>query len=99
MSTFKTLMTFLVAGVLLGEVVATLLASAIIPWWNTPGQGQAMCECSKIAHDTVTSLISYQIYGAAVGGVLFLALGAFIVRARGQRLKTSMTVGAPPTTP
>lgn len=89
MSTFKTLMTSLVAGALLGEVVATLLASAVIPWWNTPGQGQAMCECSKIAHDTVTSLISYQLYGAAVGGVLFLVLGGFIVRARGQKLKAT----------
>jgi hypothetical protein len=99
MSTFKTLMTFLVAGVLLGEIVATLLASAIIPWWNTPGQGQAMCECSKIAHDTVTSLISYQLTGAAIGGVLFLILGALTVRWRGQRLKATTMVGAPPTTP
>lgn len=97
MSAFKTLLSFLLGGAMLGQLAGTLLGRLILPWWSTPGQGQALCNCPELVHETVGALIRYQLIGATAGGVLFLALGIWVIRRRGKRASVAPSAG--PTAP
>ena len=65
-------------GALLGVILATVVAAMLLGWWNTPGSGQAMCDCTKIANDTISNVIWTQVWGGGIGGVLALGLGIFV---------------------
>ena len=97
MNTFKTLLAFLFGGASVGQILGTFMGRSFLVWWNTPGDMKnAQCPCVQLASDTVSSLITYQLTGAVIGGILALGLGIFIVR-RQPRGPKAMTPS--PTSP
>src|SRR5947209_294278 len=76
MAMVNKLIGWLSAGALLGLFAASLLAPGYLRWNNTPGTGQALCDCAKVTHDTATELLALQAEAATAGGVVFLAIGA-----------------------
>jgi hypothetical protein len=59
-------------------MIASLTAPGYIAWDNTPGTGQALCECAKVAKETAGRLLSIQAESAGVGGGLFLVIGVVL---------------------
>ena len=83
MASVKTVVLFLLLGAVLGVVVADFVAPAIIAWDHTPRSGQALCNCSEIAHSVSMELIKWQAICAAIGGLGLGVLGVlFEVRQR-----------------
>ena len=65
--------------------------SPLISWYQTPGTSMmAMCPCADLAHQTISQLIHMQLYGAAIGAVLAIIIGA-VVRSRRHK-KAVVTV-------
>lgn len=89
MTTFRTLLSFFFAGAMVGQLGGTLLGRAILPWWNTPGHGQALCNCPELVHETVGALIRYQLIGAIAGAVVAVALGIWVLRWRARPARAS----------
>jgi hypothetical protein len=58
-----------------GSVIASLVVPGYLSWDNTPGSGQALCNCATVAKETAIRLIHGQLIGAAIGATVFLALG------------------------
>jgi hypothetical protein len=92
MATVYKLIGWLSAGAVLGLLAASLTAPGYIAWDNTPGTGQALCECAKVAKETAGRLLSIQAESAAVGGTLFLIVG-IVVEVR-RRKKATPAVAA-----
>src|SRR5215211_8836549 len=83
MELVKRLFTFTLVGILLGIVIASLFAPGYLVWYNTPGTGSAMCNCTEVTRETASAMIRAQITGSVIGGIILLALGiVFSVRAR-----------------
>ncbi len=83
MASVKTVVLFTLIGAVLGTIVVDFIAPAAIAWDHTPRSGQALCNCTEIAHSISAALIQWQAVGAALGGVGFLVLGVlFEVRQR-----------------
>ena len=90
MQTVKTFAVLALVGVILGAAAATGF-SPLISWYQTPGTSMmAMCPCADLAHQTISQLIHIQLYGAVIGAVLAIIIGA-VVRSR-RRKKTVVTV-------
>jgi hypothetical protein len=84
MELVRRLFTFLLTGIVLGAVVASLFAPGYLVWYNTPGTGSAMCNCTDVTRETASSMMRAQITGSAIGGALFLILG-IVLSIRGRR--------------
>jgi hypothetical protein len=85
-TTFRTLLNFILCGALLGIVISTLLLRSFIPWYNTPGQGvtQSICDYAVVAKSNIDDVIQGQLIGALIGAVAFLVIGVVVHRRRGQ---------------
>ncbi len=95
MARLKTVFTFMLAGALLGNLVATFAAPSFLEWYNsTPLADQTMCNLPKVVRDVTSDLIRAQLIGSGIGVVLFLVLGILVVRARKQETPPT---DAPPT--
>lgn len=95
MNAAKTLLNFILAGALLGFVVASWLGPNYLGWYNeTPYATQTMCNLPEVVRKTSADLISYQVIGGGVGAGLFLILGVVVVR-RSHR-KARMQAGQTP---
>lgn len=92
----KRLSIFALIGAFLGLLTASLLGPMWIAWYNTPAQGQAMCDCKTCVESAASSLLSGQLIGTAIGAVLLLILGA--VLSRGTKLPPTTGTGTPPPT-
>jgi len=93
MAMLRVLLNFVVAGALLGGLVATLSAPRFLTWDNTPGMGTALCNCADVTRQTAGKLINAQMTGCAVGAGLGLIAGiAFKV----MRRKKGEAPTAPP---
>ncbi len=80
MALLRLVMNFLVAGALLGVLVATLLYPRYMAWDNTPGSGKALCDCAETTRQTAEKLINGQMVGCATGaGLGALAGFAFAI--------------------
>ena len=75
MTSVKTVVLFTLIGAVLGTVVVDFIAPAAIAWDHTPRSGQALCNCTEIAHSISAALIQWQAIGSALGAVGFLVLG------------------------
>lgn len=85
MSLVRRLLFALFFGALVGVVVATPIAASMIPWYNTPATGQALCSCAETAHVVVWQLVRWQVIGAVIGAVVFMILtGVLAGRRRRQ---------------
>ena len=98
MERFKSILLFVFAGALVGEVVASFFAPKFIVWYNTPGAGvgDAICNPGTIISDTIASYVQWQLVGGAVGALSGLILGAIVVRAQAKKAATATTDTTPP---
>jgi hypothetical protein len=90
----KTLLNFLLAGALLGVVVASVVVPPALSWYTTPGglpegaQIQALVEIPEVIRYSTGRLLRWQAIGGAIGAVA--GLGGSILLARRNRLKARM---------
>ncbi len=84
----KTVLTFMLAGALLGNLVATFLAPSFMEWYNsTPLASQTMCNLPQVVRDVTSQLIRTQFIGSGIGAGVFLVLGIVFLRAQAKRQK------------
>lgn len=72
---FRRLLTLIAIGALLGAIVASLVAPRFLTWYNTPAQGQALCDCASVTQAVAGQLIRAQLSGALVGALLVSVIG------------------------
>ena len=98
MPKLKTVLTFMLAGAFLGNLVATFAAPRFMEWYNsTPLASQTMCNLPQVVHDVTSQLIRAQFIGSGIGAVLFLVLGVVYVQARAKKQQQAPTPPAAPT--
>ncbi|CAM3921201.1 hypothetical protein G4177_01665 [Corallococcus sp. ZKHCc1 1396] len=95
MALFKTFLIFILAGTLLGTLIASLTAPSYIEWNNsTPLAAQTMCNLPEVVRSVTASLMHSQLMGAAIGsGVGLVAAILVAVRARSR---SKQRPGSPP---
>ncbi|HZT78360.1 MAG TPA: hypothetical protein VFA27_17025 [Vicinamibacterales bacterium] len=80
----KTTVIFVLAGALVGAVIASLIVPSALAWYSTPGglpqgaQIQALVQISEVIRYATGRLIRWQAIGAAIGAAAGLALGIFM---------------------
>jgi hypothetical protein len=78
------ILVFVLAGALLGIVVASLVVPPALSWYTTPGglpqgaQIQALVQIPEVIRYSTGRLIQGQMIGAAIGAVAGLGLGLFV---------------------
>jgi hypothetical protein len=75
MNFLRAVLTFVVAGALLGVMGTTLLFPRYMAWDNTPGQGKALCDCAETTRQAADRLVSAQLTGCTVGAGLGAVAG------------------------
>ena len=86
MDKLKTVLTFMLAGAFLGNLVATFIAPSIIEWYNsTELATQTMCNLPEVVNKVTSKLIRAQFIGSGIGAVAFLVLGILFVRAQARK--------------
>jgi hypothetical protein len=70
MALLRFVMNFMVAGALLGVLLATVVYPRYMEWDNTPGNGTALCVCADQTRQTAQRLINAQMIGCASGATL-----------------------------
>jgi hypothetical protein len=95
METLKKLLLVMAAGFVVGFAVACLVVPGALGWYNTPGMGQAMCNCAELVQTTASSLIKGQLIGGGVGALLALVAGILVMR----RQRSKAAAKAPPPAP
>ena len=92
----KTLGLFVLLGIVLGDVVASLTAPRALTWYYTPGAGggQMLCDTAKMSAEIFNNLIKAQLIGAAIGAVGFLVLGILYLRRKSNRPTSTTTAPA-----
>jgi hypothetical protein len=97
MARLKTVLTFMLAGAFLGNVVATLAAPSFMQWYNSTSLAtQTMCNLPQVVRDVTSQLIRAQLIGSGIGAVAFLVLGVLFIRYRAKKQKG---LSPAPTTP
>src|SRR5262245_47872311 len=92
----KTTVIFVLAGALIGILIASWVVPPALAWYTTPGglprgaEVQAVVQISEVIRYTTSPLLRGQLIGGAIGAVLGLASGIFF-RTRSRR----STVPAP----
>ncbi len=98
MDKFKTVLSFILAGALIGNWVASLIGPGYIAWYNSaPLATQQMCDLPKAIHKTSDQLIHYQLIGSGIGAVAFLVLGILFLRFRARKKQATPPPPAAPT--
>jgi hypothetical protein len=97
MNTAKTLLNFVLAGTLLGILVASWAGPTFIGWYNeTPLATQVMCNLPEVVRNVSASLLTWQATGAGIGAVVFLVLGILVARRASRRARLEKTPPAAP---
>jgi hypothetical protein len=82
----KTILNFILAGMLVGVIVASLVVPPALSWYTEPGglpkgtQIQALVEIPEVIRYATGRLMRGQVIGGAIGGVLGLAAGMLMIR-------------------
>jgi hypothetical protein len=98
----KTVVIFLLAGALLGGVIASLVVPPALTWYTTPGglpegaQVQALVQIPEVIRYATGRLMRAQAIGVAVGAVAGLIGGIVFVR-RKTSVPTEQIATPPPT--
>jgi uncharacterized membrane protein YccC len=90
---------FLAVGGLLGDIVTTLVAPRMLTWFQTPGTGTAMCNCSEVARQTARSFVKAQLIGTLIGALAAVVIGELLYRlwrSRQRRLAPPAAAAAVP---
>jgi hypothetical protein len=85
----KTTLIFVLAGCLIGALVASWIVPPALTWYTTPGglprgaEIQAVVQISEVIRYTTSRLIRGQLIGGGIGAAIGLALGILVdVRSR-----------------
>jgi hypothetical protein len=87
----KGILIWVLAGALLGIAAASVIVPPMLSWYNeagylsNAGQPAAMVNLPDVVRYSTTRLIRGQAIGAAIGAVVFLALGIALGKKRRQR--------------
>jgi len=79
----KTTIIFVLAGALVGAIVASFIVPPALAWYTSPGglpqgaQIQAVVQIPEVIRYATTHLIRGQAIGAALGASVGLAIGLF----------------------
>ncbi len=90
----KTTVILMLAGALLGVLVASLVVPPALAWYTAPGglpegtQIQALVQIPEVIRYATGRLMRWQLIGAGIGAVIGLGVGLFLT-ARGTRVATS----------
>lgn len=82
----KTILNFILAGMLVGVIVASLVVPSALSWYTEPGglpkgtQIQALVEIPEVIRYATGRLMRGQVIGGGIGGVLGLAAGMLMIR-------------------
>jgi hypothetical protein len=82
----KTTLILVLAGALVGAVVASFIVPPALAWYSSPGglpegaQIQAVVQIPEVIRYATTHLIRGQAIGAAIGAAVGLGLGVFAHR-------------------
>lgn len=100
MNTAKTLLNFVLAGALLGILVASWAGPTFIGWYNeTPLASQVMCNLPEVVRNVSSSLLTWQAVGAGIGATAFLVLGILVARRASRRARAQAGETTPPSAP
>jgi hypothetical protein len=92
---------WVLAGALLGIAAASVIVPPMLSWYNeagylsNAGQPAAMVNLPDVVRYSTTRLIRGQAIGAAIGAVVFLALGIALGRKRRQGPASTTTAATP----
>ena len=86
---------FLAVGAILGDAVTLLMAPSAITWFQTPGTGQALCNCKDLAQQTAAAFVRSQLIGIAVGAGAMLVIGELVRHFWLRRKKRQAAAAAP----
>ncbi|MFY2556140.1 hypothetical protein ACN469_00695 [Corallococcus terminator] len=98
MNTAKTLLNFVLAGALLGILVASWVGPSAIGWYNeTPLATQTMCNLPQVIQKVSSDLLGWQSVGAGIGAAVFLVLGILFTVSMNRKARRQETPppGAP----
>ena len=97
MAIVRTLLNFMIAGALLGLVVASWAYPRYASWNNSaPLSGSQVCDLPKVIAQVTTDLIQVQWMSAAVGAGLALVAGIVWTVLRRKKGPPAATAAAPP---
>ena len=96
----KTALILMLAGALVGVLVASLLVPPMLSWYTSPGglpqgsQIQAVVQIPEVIRYATSKLLWWQAIGASTGAILGL-VGSFLVRRKGQPVARPRATDAP----
>jgi hypothetical protein len=97
-------LTFVLAGALIGAVIASWIVPPALAWYTTPGglprgaEVQAVVQISEVIRYTTSRLIRFQLIGGAIGASLGLIAG-IVLDVRSRRPRPSTPQPPTPSTP
>lgn len=96
MAKLKTVLTFVLAGALVGNLVTTFTAPRFMEWYNsTELATQTVCNLPDVIQKVTSQLIQAQLMGTGIGAGLFLVLGILFVRRRPPSQQSAPPPAAP----
>ena len=82
----KTVLLLLLSGVIVGAIIASLIAPALYTWSHSPGAGtQEIVSRVEVIREATSMLLRAQTLGAGVGGLAGLIAGFLIARATNRK--------------
>ena len=94
--TMKNTLIFMLAGALLGIVIASFIIPPALVWYSEPGglpggaSVQALVQIPDVIRYTTGKLLRWQLIGGVVGAVLGLILAILLMR---KKVPTTVPVG------
>jgi hypothetical protein len=90
MAFLRFLLTFIVAGALVGVLAVTVAFPRYMAWDNTPSMGKALCDCGETTRQTANKLINAQMTGCAAGAGVGALAGVLLAFSRRQKKKAAL---------
>ncbi len=71
----RTILNFVLAGVVIGGIATAFLYPRLAEWNNTPGSGQALCDCAAVTRSVGNGMAKALLIGGGAGAALGLIVG------------------------
>ena len=84
----RRILAFMLAGAILGAVVASFVVPPLLSWYNEPGaiapgrQVETLCNLPELIRYASKRLLIGQLVGAVIGALIFLFPGLAVARRR-----------------
>ena len=76
-------------GALVGLFIACLAVPPFLSWYNSPGDGTSMCDCTTCTSSATSKLLFGQTVGAFSLGLIALGLGVVVELRRRKKAETT----------